>query len=85
MIRVYHIAGNFRGDQFSRMASLQSFRRSIFTDARDHDLYNRAYFTGLFRRQYSLSTKTTKIGPLEYFTLYGVYFSEKDVSCRGVA
>ena len=71
---VYRIAGNFRGVQFSRMASLQSFRGLIFADARHHahyTLYNRTYFAGLIFADSRLSAKTAKIGPLENFPLYG--------------
>jgi hypothetical protein len=39
MTAIYRIAGNFRGVQFSRMASLQSFCGLIFADAGDHAHY----------------------------------------------
>ena len=68
----YRIAGNFRGVQFLRKASLQSFRGLIFADARTHahyTLYNRAYFAGLIFADSSLSAK---IGPHENFLLYGI-------------
>ena len=71
----YRIAGNFRGVQFSRKASLQSFRGLIFADARTHThytLYNRAYFAGLIFADNRLSAKTTKIGLHENFPLYGI-------------
>jgi hypothetical protein len=42
-----YIAGNFRGVQFSRMTSLQSFCGLIFADACDHAPYNHTYFAGL--------------------------------------
>ena len=74
----YRIAGNFRGVQFLRMASLQSFRGLIFADARHHahyTLYNRTYFAGLIFADSRLSVKTTKIGPLENFPLYGILFN----------
>jgi hypothetical protein len=47
------IVGNFRGVQFSRMASLQSFRGLIFADVYDimliirNTLYNCTHFAGL--------------------------------------
>ena len=69
----YRIAGNFRGVQFSRMASLQSFRGLIFADVRHHahyTLYNRTYFAGLIFADSRLSAKTAKIGSLENFPLY---------------
>ena len=72
---VYRIVGNFRGVQFSRMDSLQSFRGLIFADAHDHDqyaLYNHTYFVGLIFTDSSSSAKTAKIGPLENFLLYSV-------------
>jgi hypothetical protein len=71
---MYHIAGNFRGVQFSRMASLQSFSDLIFTDASDHAhyaLYNCTYFTCLIFAVSRLSAKTAKIGPHKNFSLYG--------------
>ena len=46
----YRIAGNFRGVQFSRKASLQTFRGLIFADSHTHahyTLHNHAYFAGL--------------------------------------
>jgi hypothetical protein len=64
----YRIAGNFCGVQFSRMASLQSFRGLIFADVGDHahcTLYNRTYFVGLIFADSHLSAKTTKIRPHE--------------------
>ena len=70
----YRIAGNFRGVQFSRKASLQTFRGLIFTDAHTHahyTLYNHAYFAGLIFADSLLSAKTVKIGPHENFPLYG--------------
>ena len=74
MYNNYRIAGNFRGVQFSRKASLQSFRGLIFADALTHayyTLYNCAYFAGLIFADISLSSKTAKIGPHENFPLYG--------------
>ena len=71
----YRIAGNFRGVQFSRKASLQSFRGLIFADARTHShytLYNRAYFAGLIFADSSLSAKTAKIEPNKNFPLYSI-------------
>jgi hypothetical protein len=68
-----HIAGNFRGVQFSRIGSLQSFRDLIFADAGDHahyTLYNRTYFAGLIFVDSRLSAK---FGPHENFPLYGIY------------
>jgi hypothetical protein len=62
---IYHIAGNFHGVQFSRMASF------LFADVCNHThytLYNRAYFVGLIFTDSHLSTK---IGPLKNFLLYG--------------
>ena len=70
----YRIAGNFRGVQFSRKASLQNFRGLIFADARVHayyTLYNRAYFADLIFADSSSSAKTAKIGSHENFPLYG--------------
>ena len=71
--RLYRIAGNFRGVQFSRMASLQSFRGLIFVDVRHHahyTLYNHTYFAGLIFVDSCLSAKIAKIGPLKNFPLY---------------
>ena len=68
------IAGNFRGVQFSRKASLQTFRGLIFADSHTHayyTLHNRAYFAGLIFTDNRLSAKTAKIGPHENFSLYG--------------
>jgi hypothetical protein len=62
--------GNFRGVQFSQMASLQNF---LFTDACNHTLYSRAYFMSLIFADSRLSAKTVKIGPHENFPLYGSY------------
>jgi hypothetical protein len=73
IIIIYRIAGNFHGVQFSRMASLQSFRGLIFADASDHALYNRTYFTGLIFADSRLSTKTAKIEPHKNFALYSIY------------
>ncbi len=70
----YRIAGNFRGVQLSRMASLPSFCGLIFADACDHAHYipyNRTYFAGLIFADSRLSAKTAKIGPHENFPLYG--------------
>ena len=78
-IYIYRIAGNFHGVQFSRIASLQSFRGLIFADACHHahyTLYNRTYFAGLIFVDSRLSAKNAKIGPLENFPLYG-----KTASC----
>jgi hypothetical protein len=46
----YRIAGNFRGVQFSRMASLQSFRGLIFAGAGDHAHYTLYNHTSLISR-----------------------------------
>jgi hypothetical protein len=73
----YRIAGNFRGAQFSRMATLQSFRGLNFAEAGDHayyTLYNRTYFAGLIFADSRLSAKTTKIRPHENFPLYGSFY-----------
>ncbi len=70
----YRIAGNFRGVQFSKMASLQSFPSLIFVDSCDHAhyiLYNRTCFVGLIFADSRLSAKTMKIGSYENFLLYG--------------
>jgi hypothetical protein len=72
---VYRIAGNFRGVQFLRMVSLQSFRGLIFADEGDHahyTLYNRTYFAGLFFADSRLSAKNAKIGPHKN-SRYAVY------------
>jgi hypothetical protein len=79
----YRTAENFRGVQFSRIASLQSFRGLIFADAGDHahyTLYNRTYFAGLIFADSHLSVKTTKIRPHENFPLYGIVYAEKNIS-----
>jgi hypothetical protein len=74
----YRIAGNFRGIQFSRMVSLQSFLRFNFHGCERSCpftlymyMYNHTYFTGLIFADSRLSTKTAKIGPHENFPLYG--------------
>jgi hypothetical protein len=68
------IVGHFRGVQFSRMASLFSFRGLIFANTCDHahyTLYNCTYVAGLIFAESRLSTKTAIIGPHEKFPLYG--------------
>ncbi len=70
----YLIAGNFRGVQLSRMASLQSFRGLIFTDASNHIyyiLYNFTFFMGLIFTDIRLTTKSMKTRPHKNFPLYG--------------
>ncbi len=68
---IYCVAGNLRGVQFSRMASLQSFRG--FEGHAHYTLYNRTYFTDLIFANNRLSVKTATIGPHENFALYTVY------------
>jgi hypothetical protein len=75
-LMAYRIAGNYRGVQFSRKASLQSFRSLIFADVGDYahyTLYYRTYFAGLIFADSRLSAKTTKIRPHENFLLYGIW------------
>ena len=78
------MAGNFRGVQFSRKASLQSFCGLTFADVHTHahyTLYNRAYFAGLIFADSSLSAKTTKIGPHKNFRLYSKSYHRQQ-SCN---
>ena len=63
-----------RGVQFSQMGDLVTFRGSILTDAHDRaitSMYKYAYFVGLIFVVHESSVKTTKIGPLISFPLYG--------------
>jgi hypothetical protein len=64
-IAVFRIVGNFRGVQFSRMASLQYFRGLIFADACDHALYNRIYFAGLISLIAAYPRKPRKLDPMK--------------------
>ena len=73
-LKKYCIAGNFQGFQFSWIGDLYHFTCLIFTDVYDHahyTLYNRAHFMGLMFVVDRSSAKTTKIGPLKNFPLYG--------------
>ena len=57
------------------MVNLYYFVGLIFTDVRTpahYVLYNQAYFAGLIFMIRQSSAKTTKIGPLENFPLYGI-------------
>ena len=71
----YHIAGNFRGAQFSRMLDLYYFAGLIFADSSTHVHYVlytiELFFIGLIFTVRQSPTKIVKNGPLENFLLYG--------------
>ena len=56
------------------MGDLVTFRGSILTDAHDRaitSMYKCAYFVGLIFTVHESTVKTTKVGPLKSFPLYG--------------
>ena len=72
-LRLYRIAGDFRGVQFAQIVDLYHFTGLIFADVHTHAhhvLYNEAYFAGLIFAVRRSSVKNAKIGPLENFPLY---------------
>ena len=67
--------GNFRRVQFSWNIDLHHFTGLFFLDVFTHAhyvLYNQAYFVVLIFLVRQSSIKTTKIGSLENFPLYGM-------------
>jgi hypothetical protein len=67
--------GNSRRVQFSWMARHQNFRSLMGVRNHTHyTLYNHANFAYLIFADSRLSAKTTKIGPLKMFPLYGSSF-----------
>ena len=57
------------------MGDLVTFRGSIFADAHYRAItstYKCAYFMGLIFAVHESTIKTTKLGPLENFPLYGI-------------
>ena len=54
------------------MGDLVTFCGLIFADVQDRAIYKHAYFAGLIFALHESTMKTTKIGPLENFLLYGI-------------
>ena len=55
---MYHIAGNFRGVQFSWVGNLVTFRGSDVHDRTVTAMYKRAYFMGLLFAIHESTVKT---------------------------
>jgi hypothetical protein len=68
----YHIVGNFRGVQFSRMASLLSFLFANVRHYAHYTLYYHAYFADQLSRIAACPQKLQKLDPSKIFR-YTVY------------